>query len=465
MSLVEMVRCRDSSPSCVFAGRGAAAIHCLFVLAFIIPGANSALGQGVSAPPLSLTVTRAVELALRQGLDLQIANLAVAGREQDKSIARSALLPQAQFETDDAIARYNLKAQIGVQIPEFPKSIGPFNAVHTGPEFSTPVFDLTLIRQYQEAGHRLAASRDDAQVVREETVLLTVSEYMAHLRAEASVTAAKSRVKLAHQLLAQARDLHLEGVATGIDVSRAEVRWHEEQQQLVDARRDVATSLLALKRILNLPDSQAIVFTDQHNFFRTRPLQFRDPLTLALSDRPELHALAEQAEAAALKHKAVVAESFPALKVSGRWNEQGPNLTTLTPGYEYRLSLIFPLFTSGRLRGERRRTAIAQHQAETRIAMERNRVTEEVRDGEVRIAAALKNVELGRQEVRLANQEVALAEGRFKSGVTDNIEVIAAQDALARANDTEIGALFSYNLARAQLARAVGLEEETYSQP
>ena len=67
--------------------------------------------------------------------------------------------------------------------------------------------------------------------------------------------------------------------------------------------------------------------------------------------------------------------------------------------------------------------------------------------------------------MQLANEEVSLSQGRFQSGVTDNIEVTAAQDSLARANDAEIGALFRYNIARAQLARAVGGVEQTYTHP
>ena len=99
------------------------------------------------------------------------------------------------------------------------------------------------------------------------------------------------------------------------------------------------------------------------------------------------------------------------------------------------------------------------------LAQERNLITEQVRDGQAELKAALHQVELGRQEVQLANEEVSLSQGRFQSGVTDNIEVTAAQDSLARANDAEIEALFRYNIARAQLARAIGSEQQTYTHP
>jgi outer membrane protein len=433
-------------------------------LLLLIFGAQSEVAMAQNAPAASqeLTLTGAVDLALKQNLDVQIANIETATRQQDHLIARSNLLPHVGFDASDAITRYNTKAQLGVQPSIIPHEVGPYQAIHVGPVFSTPIFDLTLIRQYQESGHRLLATRADEQTVREETVLLAVSEYMAHLRALASITAAQSRVELADRLAHQAEDLLTDGVASKIDVSRAQVRLREERQRLIDAQTDAETTLFALKRILNLPDTQQIEFADKQDFFSTPSLDLSDPLSTALKQRPELHSLAESVKAAELAHKAAVAESLPKLAFEGTWNEQGQTFSAASPGYQYRFGVEFPIFTGGRLSAERKRTKLVEQQTQKQLFQERNRVTEQVRDGQVELQAALDQVGLGRQQVQLANEEVSLSQGRFQSGVTDNIEVTAAQDSLARANDTEIGALFRYNIARVQLARALGSAEQTY---
>jgi outer membrane protein len=435
-------------------------------LLLLVLGTKAAVkAQDASSRDRKLSLNGAVDLALKQNLDIQIANIETATRQQDRVIARSELLPHASFEADESVNRYNLKAQIGIQIPNVPHSIGPYQAVHVGPTFSAPVFDLTLIRQYQASGHRLLATRADEQTVREETALLTVSEYMAHLRSLASITAAESRVELATRLAHQADDLLKDGVASKIDVSRAQVRLREEQQRLIDAQRDADTTLYALKRIMNVPDSQKIEFADRQDFFQTPSLDLSDPLATALVQRPELHSLAESIKAAQLEHKAAAAESVPKFTFDGFWDEQGQTFSKATPGYQYQVNMRVPIFTGGRLRAERKSTALAEQRTEKQLAQERNQVTEQVRDGQVELQSALHQVDLGRQEVQLANEEVTLSQGRFQSGVTDNIEVTQAQDSLARANDTEIGALFRYNIARAQLARAVGSVEQTYTHP
>ena len=185
------------------------------LLFIFVLGAKSevAVGQDTSSRNQRLTLTTAVDLALKQNLDIQIANIETARKQQERVRVRSALLPQAGFDADDAATRYNTKAVLGVQPAIIPHDVSPFQAVHIGPTFSAPIFDLTLIRQYQASGHHLLASRAEEQTVREETVLLAVSEYMAHLRALASVTAAQSRVDLADRLACQAQDLLADGVA------------------------------------------------------------------------------------------------------------------------------------------------------------------------------------------------------------------------------------------------------------
>ena len=55
------------------------------------------------------------------------------------------------------------------------------------------------------------------------------------------------------------------------------------------------------------------------------------------------------------------------------------------------------------------------------------------------------------------------ARDRFQAGVANNIEVISAQDSLARANDNQILALYQYNQARAELAHSTGQMEKLYT--
>jgi outer membrane protein len=418
--------------------------------------------QTAQPAPLQLTLKDSIALALTQNIDVQVANINLATSQQDRKIARSALLPQASLQATDGIERYNMKSLIGLQIEGLPKNIGPFQSLDIGPRFSMPVFDISLLRKYQASGHRLEASKEDEKSTREETVLLTTAQYLALLRAKASVKAAESRVQLAESLAKQAHDLLSSGVASNIDVSRAEVRVLTEKQALVDAQSEIESNTFALRRILNVPDSQQLEFLDSDTFSQTPLLDLPDPVSTALSQRPELLALSQRQEAAKDERKAAAAESLPKLAFMGGWNEQGGSPQNIYPGYDYQVSFNIPIFTGGRLSAERKNAVLAEQRVHEQLLDARNRVEEQVRDGLVGLQAARSDVDLGRQRLQLANQEVELARGRFAAGVADNIEVTTAQDELAHANDVEIGALYRYNIARANLARAAGVIEEMY---
>ncbi len=79
------------------------------------------------------------------------------------------------------------------------------------------------------------------------------------------------------------------------------------------------------------------------------------------------------------------------------------------------------------------------------------------------LVSAKSEVQVANLAVDLAREEVIQARDRFQAGVANNIEVITAQDELARANDNQIAALYRYNQARADLAHATGQMESLYA--
>ena len=142
---------------------------------------------------------------------------------------------------------------------------------------------------------------------------------------------------------------------------------------------------------------------------------------------------------------------------------QGAHFNDGIPAYTYAVSLEFPLFTSGRIRAQVENAKLEeQHVAEDRRALD-DRIVREVKTAFEDLKAARSAVDVANLGYKLAQDEVAQAQRRFQAGVTTNVEVITAQDALARASDNQISALYRFNLSRASLARATGDIESIYS--
>jgi outer membrane protein len=430
----------------------------------VTPAAN-ALPATAPGQVLRLTLDQAVALAVKQNTTAQIAVLTAAQSEQDKNVALAALLPEANLSVKDQVERVNLKAQFGGKnvFPGFPQHVGPYQVFSAGPTFGGPVLDLTLWQRYQAARNTANSSRATSLSTREQVILLVVSQYIGTLRAVANVQASQSRVDLALALYDQAADLQKEGVGTGIDTLRANVELQNEKQRLIEAQNDRETSLYGLSKLLNLNPRQPIEQADSLSFFDTPQPDVEPTIEAALALRQEWKALEEQIKAAGAEKKASQYSRLPSLRFDGNWEYLGTSSATGIPTYTYAASVNMPLFTGGRIRAEIVRADLEIRKLEQQKEDLRNQIALDVKTALLNLQSARSEVQVANLGVQLSTEEVDQARDRFKAGVANNIEVIQAQDSLARANDNQIAALYRFNQSRADLARAIGQMEKVYS--
>jgi outer membrane protein len=433
---------------------------------------NTALAPHAPSEALRLTLEQAVSLALKQNTTAQIAEIAAAESVQDKNVARAGLLPQASLSVGEQWQRLNLAAEFGGGGLPFnglppgatvPGHIGPFSLFSAGVGFNGQIFDLTLFRRYQASRNSENASKLDSQATREQVILLVVSQYIGTLRAAADVQASQSRVELAQALYDQAADLQKEGVGTGIDTLRANVELQNERQRLIEAQAQRETSIFGLSRILNLDPRQQVELADSLNFFETPQPELEGSIEQGLSTRPEWKALEQQVKAAEYQKKASSESRLPSAHYSGNWTQLGVSPTTVIPTYSYSGSVSMPLFTGGRIHAEMARANLEIQRIEQQQADLRNSIALDVKTSLINLGSSRNEVQVANLGVQLSKEEVDQARDRFKAGVANNIEVIQAQDSLARANDNQIAALYRFNQARADLARAIGQMEKVYA--
>jgi outer membrane protein TolC len=435
----------------------------LIVLALLLP-VRPATAQDAPTTPLQLTLQQAVALGLKQAPEVAIANLNLAESQQSRTAARGALLPQVSFGVTEKVTRASLEALFGRRVPGFPDHSGPFWSFEAGPSASVPVFDLALWNRWRAAREDVNGATASQTTARELNAQLVVSQYLGTLRASAEVDAAASRMELAKALFDLAGDLQRNGVGTSLDTLRANVEYQHERQQHTEASAQLAIALQGLRRLLSLHPDQPIELTDRASFFETPVVNVDASLARAYEQRPELKAAASDIRSASLLKQAAQSERLPRLSLAGGWSYQGLRPDTSIPAYQYGAYLQVPLFTGGQLGAEIATRDIAVRRLTEAQRQVRDQIGYEVRTATTRLASARTEVEAANLGVSLAQEGVTQAQDRFRAGVANNIEVITAQDELARANDNQISALYRYNQARADVARATGQMESLYAQ-
>jgi outer membrane protein TolC len=101
---------------------------------------------------------------------------------------------------------------------------------------------------------------------------------------------------------------------------------------------------------------------------------------------------------------------------------------------------------------------LRQEQIRTRDL--RAQIEMEIRIALASLQSASEQVKTSEEGFALAQDELARAERRYKSGFGGSIEVTDAQTRVERARENRIAALFNHNLARIDLSSAMGTLED-----
>ena len=120
-----------------------------------------------------------------------------------------------------------------------------------------------------------------------------------------------------------------------------------------------------------------------------------------------------------------------------------------------------PIFDGGR-RDARREESASQYRSEAvRTSDLKQQIELDVRLALDSLQSADQQVKVAQEGLDLANSELTQARRRYDAGVAVGVEVTDAQTRLERARDNTTDALYSYNVARLDLAQAMGRVRST----
>lgn len=434
--------------------------------AFAQTGAGAALPapfrgsvpQGeASATPLPLGMRDAMERALQFNLGLLLQDEAAGAARGARWRALSDLLPKVSGSLSARRQVINLEA-FGFPAPD--PIVGPFNTVDARVGVSQPVIDLRAFHDARAAGYAERAATAGVKSARELVVLVAVNLYLEAVTAASRVEVVRAQQETAAALAAQARDLKASGLVAGIDVVRADVEVQRLRQRRVAAENAWARARLHLGRAIGLPPGQAVSLTDRMPYAPLAAVSAEQAIAEAYAHRPDYGAARDRVSAAEAAARGATAELLPTLRFDADYGTIGQTWGSAHPTYAIAATVRVPIFEGGRAQARRMETTAALRQRRAELDDLKGRIDLEVREALLDVGAATEELEAADATVALATQALTQARDRFAAGVTSNLEVTQAQEAMAEAADARLDVLYRHNLAKAALARAVGTAEQ-----
>jgi outer membrane protein TolC len=424
---------------------------------------NPVFGSVPEAKPtpgaLPLTFRDAIERALRQNLAGLLSEYNTISARGEKWKQLSDLLPHVSADVQEVAQKQSLEA-LGLRTTQFPRVIGPFSYFDVRASATQRLFDWKAIQKYRSAASSEAVAHLDLKDARELVVLATGNAYLQAIAGGARVETAQAQVDTAKALYQKAVAQQQAGVIPAIDTLRAQVQYQTRQQQLIVATNDFAKQKLVLARVIGLAPAQEFTLADRAPYEAFPIPDLETSLQRAYSLRSDYKAAQSRLLAAQFEHSAAVAGFYPSLNFAANYGEIGKVPGELLPTFLVSGTLNVPIFEGGKVHSDVLKADAGLRQAEAQLADVRGQIDQDVRNALLDLKSSSDQVEVAQSSVNLAEQALTQSQDRFTAGVTDNLEVIQAQEAVATAHESLISSLYLHNLAKVSFARAIGRAEQ-----
>jgi outer membrane protein TolC len=423
------------------------------------------VSSGAPGAPLPLTLGDAIARGLEHNLGVLLQQQSVTRAEASRWKALSDLLPDVSGDIGEARRKTSL-AEFG--FTQFPginsRTIGPFDVFTARLSASQPVLDLSAVYGARAGTAGLRAARYEMKDARDLVVLVVSNLYLEAIASASRVTAAQAELQTADALLVLARDLKTAGLAAGVDVLRAQVQQQSGQQRLIAAEVSEAKARLNLGRAIGVPPGQVITLTDQVPYAPLDTMDVEAAVPRALASRGDYLAAQARLDAAEAEHRSAVAERLPTITVDGSLGHVGTRASDTDLTYAVGASVHVPVFEHGKVRADVLEADALLGQRRAELADARARIDVEVRSALLDLHAAAQALDVARQGVALAGEQLQQSRDRFQAGVAGSLEVVQAQASVAAAQEQFIAGLYAHNLAKLSLARVLGIAETSARQ-
>jgi outer membrane protein len=437
-------------------------------IATIAPAARALAQEPSIAPGGTLTLDRAIAIALVRHPARMAAQAEAGAADERAGEARSALLPHVA-----GIAEYLRGTDNGIGDTSYVPAIGINRAPTTGRHvdqlsdtFDNYVAGISAFQYLFDFGRTRGriAERDaqaDAQSARLELVKLDLAYDVA--RAFFDVLAAKQKLRV-YEAAVKKRTEHLHeaqvkasaGLRADIDAVSADAELARAKLALVDARNQAQTAKTELDAAMGLgeeaPDYR--VAAPPPDASVARPIE--ESIASALRHRPDLAMLLDEARAAGAQVAQVRSDYWPRFGAVAGFNTRGQDGD---PASNYYAGLVvsWPIFDGFATDHEVAEGKLHQDAIGHSIDDLRQRIVVQVKRAWLDRQAAVDRVARSEKAVDATRLQLDLADRRYANGLGSIIELTDAERQETEAEADLIRARVEQSLARAALDRATGL--------
>jgi outer membrane protein len=404
------------------------------------------------------TLRSSIEYAIENNTDMLSAIEEVGAADATKKQAFTEFLPKLTAEY--GYRRLDEEKKDFGNIVTRPRDQYQFTGTVEQPIFT----GFAILTQYEISTLGLDLAKLAERITRLDLIFEVKRRYFDVLESEKLELVARQQLVQLENQAEVARNFYEVGMSPRNDVLEAEVAVANSQQDLVVRKNEIVLAKSRFNTLLRRPVDAPLALQD---ILAYEPFEkaYEDCVKTALAQRVEIELADTEVAVAEKDVKLEKADYFPTVGVEGNFYRRGDDARLNGgPGIydkqEWDVSAIasWTFWEWGKTRYGVREKLKRLSQAKLNRERVEDDVREEVKQAFIVLKAAEKNIMTAEKAVEQAKENFRLFGERFKEQVATNTEVLIAQTLQTETDTKYFVALSAYNVAKAGLHRAMGVE-------
>jgi outer membrane protein TolC len=336
------------------------------------------------------------------------------------------------------------------------------NELTAGLGIEQKIFDAAALMQYQQA-KKSRAMRETVSDYTGQMIITTAKKLYARAQlAQAVSDVMKEAEKTSEETYRNIQKMYAAGTSTELNVLMAEVDWKNNITASVEAERNSALAMLALKDLAGIAAETEMTLTEETR--RIPEMPSMPDINKVLAFRPDYRTQLLGRELADLTFRAALGTFLPTVsaRFSYAYGQQGgykgkSNWNALNySALQLNVTVSIPLFTGGYRASLVKSANISRTQADINIQKSKNAVEQEITSLILYMREARQKLESAETLEAAALRAMALAQASLENGLGTRLTVTEANTNLARTRLNFQSAIFEYRSAYYDWQLAIG---------
>jgi outer membrane protein len=412
-----------------------------------------------ATPTVSITRSDAERLALKNNPRITASHLLALAAGQVTRETRSGLLPQltGYLTGEDAENGSRIGAGAGLTSSRLYEHVG------AGGTVTQLLTDFGHTRELVATNRLQQKAQDQTTLATEQDVLFATDQaFYRLLDAESLLEVAKATVSARGDVQNLTQALTKSALKSDLDLNIASADLSQSQLLELDAENAVASASAALAEMLAMPPEtmyKAVEDAEQAPPPPPEPSSSAALSVTAQAQRPDLASLRLNAEAYQKLARAQELQHLPSISATGLGG-----ITPVAPAGDFvpdwyaagGVNLTLPVFTGFRITAQAEEARLRQHATEKQAQELSDAIARDVRLGVLNAQTAFRRIGVADQFRQQTAQALALAQTRYKLGLSSIVELSQAQLQSTQAAVGAVNARYDYLLALRSLEYARG---------